>query len=73
MSNILDPFEMTDGERAHPLWMRLKAHLETQLQSKRTQNDSAKLTEPETAALRGHISCLKALLALGDDRPLTGD
>lgn len=71
MSDIPESFELTDGERAHPLWQRLKGHLETQLQSKRAQNDSAKLTEAETAALRGHIACLKATIALDQPRPQT--
>lgn len=73
MSDFLESFELASGEKTHPLWVRLKAHLETALQSKRAQNDNAKLTEQETAALRGHISALKALIALGDDRPSTGD
>ena len=37
----------------------------------RLQNDKAQ-TELETAVLRGQIKCLKGLLALGDDPPLTG-
>ncbi len=73
MIKFLDQFELTEGEKRHPLWMRLKSHLETQLQSMRERNDSAKLTEEETAALRGHIQCLKSLLTLGEDRPSTGD
>lgn len=69
----LEHFEMTDGEKAHPLWMRLKAHFETHLQTLRTRNDRA-MTELETATLRGHIHFLKAAIALGDDRPqTTGD
>lgn len=71
MSNIVESFELSDGEKMHPLWTRLKAHLETQLQSIRARNDSAKLTEADTAALRGQISALKALIALGEDRPDT--
>lgn len=66
----LEQFELTAGEKLSPLWARLKAHFETQLQSMRARNDRA-MTELETAALRGHISCLKALLALGEDRPQT--
>lgn len=73
MSEILESFELSDGEKAHPLWVRLKAHFETELQSKRAQNDSVKLTQLETATLRGHIQFLKAAIRLGDSRPLTGD
>lgn len=70
--DLLGAFELSDGEKMHPLWVRLKAHLETQLQSLRERNDRPQ-TEFETATLRGHIKCLRALIALGDDRPQTGD
>lgn len=62
-------FELTSGERMSPLWMRLKAHFEAELQLMRMRNDNPKLTEQDTAALRGNISRLKATIALGDDRP----
>jgi hypothetical protein len=51
---------------------RLKAHFETNYKILRARNDSA-LTEIETATLRGHIQFFKAAIALGDDRPQTGD
>lgn len=73
MSDPVPAFELSDGEKLNPLWVRLKAHFETRLQSLRIRNDSAKLTEAETASIRGHIQCLKAVIALGDDRPQTGD
>lgn len=72
MSDLLDALELSDGERMHPLWVRLKAHFETQLQSLRERNDRPQ-TELETATLRGHIKCMRAVIALGDSRPLTGD
>ena len=62
-------FDLTDGERNHPLWLRLKAHWLGQLDVLRKRNDSATMTEPETAALRGHIKCLKGVIALGDVLP----
>ena len=65
-------FELSDGEKMHPLWARLKAQFQNQLQVLRVKNDSSKLTEHETAEIRGHIKCLKAIIAVGDDRPLTG-
>lgn len=71
MSDI-EPFDLTDGEKMHPLWLRLKAHLEKQLQSLRERNDRPQ-AELETATLRGHIKCLRVILALGDDRPQTGE
>lgn len=64
-------FELSSGEKAHPLWAQLKAHLQEQLAGARVRNDNATLTEPETATLRGRIACLKSIIALGDDRPMT--
>ncbi len=72
MTDILDNFALTDGERSHPFWMRLKAHLESELQSRRVRNDRVDAPEQETAALRGEIRVLKALIRLGDDPPQTG-
>lgn len=60
-------FQLTDGERSHPLWCRLRAHLQDQLAALRLRNDDASMTEPATAALRGRIASLKAVIALGDD------
>lgn len=66
-------FELTHSDKASSLWQRLCFHLEDRLVRARQRND-ATLSEPETAALRGEIACLKKLLALGADRPmLTGD
>lgn len=65
-------FELRDGEKSHPLWKRLRAHLEQRLADHRAKNDDPAMTEIQTAALRGQIKCLKGLIALGDDRPLTG-
>lgn len=68
----MEPFELSDGEKMHPLWVRLKAHFEAELLRLRVKNDRA-LTEIETATIRGHIEFLKAAIRLGDDRPPTGD
>lgn len=55
------------------MWHRLKAYLTDRLETARISNDRA-LSEHETAALRGEIKTLKALISLGDDRPvMTGD
>ena len=70
MSKLLeDKFRLTDGERAHPLWLRLAAHLEQQLINLRGKNDGP-LSEMETATLRGNISCLKSIIALGKAPPV---
>lgn len=72
MSEITDnDFALTDGERHHPLWVRISAHLQTRLLQLRGKNDGA-LSEMETAALRGQIACLKSLMALGDEPPKDG-
>lgn len=63
-------FELTDGERANPLWMRLKTHFEGMLMSLRASND-ADQSEQKTAALRGEIKLLKRIIAFGDPRPDT--
>lgn len=68
----LEHFELTDGEKLHPLWLRLKAYLESELQRLRARNDKPQ-TELDTARLRGRIESTKALIGLGDDRPLTGE
>ena len=66
-------FELTDGEKSHPLWKRLSAYLELRLVFLRQQNDDADMTEQQTAALRGQIKSIRGIIALGDDRPLTGE
>lgn len=68
----LQGFELTEGEKAHPLWARLKSHLEEQLRVCRARNDGL-LSEMETAMLRGQIKAIKAIIRLGEARPPTGD
>lgn len=70
--DLFEDFELSPGEKMHPLWARLRAQLERNLDSLRRRNDGP-LDPVKTAELRGHIRCLKAVIALGDDRPLTGD
>lgn len=72
MSGPPDVFELSQGERHSPLWLRLKAHWMQQLENARLRNDGP-LDAAATAALRGEIRCLKQLITLGDDRPVTGD
>ena len=71
---MINHFVLSDNDKAQPIWARLRAHAESELTRLRIMNDSEKLTEMETATLRGHIKCLKVLLHLGDDPPdMTGD
>lgn len=67
----MSDFALTDGERHHPLWTRLSAHLTERLRELRGRNDGP-LNELETATLRGQINCLKGLIALGHDSPSDG-
>lgn len=67
------PFALSPGDRATPLWIRLVEHLEKRLQQQRINNDSPDLTEQQTAKIRGHIECLKGLIALGNERPVIPD
>ena len=67
----MSDFALTDGERHHPLWTRLSAHLTERLRDLRGRNDGP-LNELETATLRGQINCLKGIIALGDDPPTDG-
>lgn len=66
----MDAFELTAGEKSHPLWARLKSHLQDQLGAMRVRNDDQTLTDAQTAALRGRIAAFKQVLALGEDKPV---
>ncbi len=66
---IDSPFTLTDGERHHPLWVRLSAHLSERLAQLRGKNDGP-MTQDETLTLRGQIQCLKGIIALGNEPPL---
>lgn len=68
LKQIID-FYLTDEERTSATWQSVQARLEGMLAKKRIENDSPKLTDVETATLRGHIDCLKAILALGKKPP----
>ena len=64
-------FDMTYAERVSPFWVRLSGHLNNLLEQARMMNDRASNTEQSTAALRGRIACLKGIVALGSERPMT--
>lgn len=67
------PFELSEVDKHDPLWLRIKTHLTDRLASARRRNDDPQ-DEMTTAAIRGEIKTLKALISLHDDRPnLTGD
>ena len=54
-------------EKQSSVWLRLDAHLNETLKSLRSQNDGD-LDLIATSRLRGRISAIKQILALGEDR-----
>ncbi len=65
--NLMNGFMLTKEQRESQLWVSIVAHLNERLGELRKRNDSAKLSEAETARLRGHIQCLKSLIDLGKE------
>lgn len=63
------PFTLTNNDRLQPVWLKLKAYLTQELEAARKRNDNPQLSEQDTAAIRGDIKRLKALLALNEDDP----
>lgn len=63
----MNNFKLTPQERDTPLWKKLSAHFDARLSALRLRNDNPKLTDAETAALRGRISEVKELLCLSDE------
>jgi len=55
---------LTDGERHHPLWLKLEAHLQARVAILRAKNDGP-LDALQTATIRGQITEVKALLSYG--------
>jgi hypothetical protein len=60
--------KLTQYELQSAVWVKLREHLEQQLNDCRCRNDGD-LNEIETSRLRGRISCLKAILAIGEPTP----
>lgn len=60
------PFALTHEERTSALWHRLHAHLLSELDALRSQND-ADLGDVVTARLRGRIAALKEIAALNNE------
>lgn len=52
---------LTEADTHNPLWLKLKEHLESRLQSARCRNDGF-LNSNETERLRGRIAEMKYLL-----------
>jgi hypothetical protein len=57
------------NDRINPLWLALEKHFEERLVMLRARNDNPEISEIETAALRGRIAEVKAILGMGKERP----
>lgn len=60
--------ELSDAEKSSAAWGKVRAYLSNRLNELRVANDRD-MTEQETAKQRGRIAEVRALMALGDDRP----
>jgi len=60
-------FELTNEDLRTSLWLKLKEHLETQLQSARKKNDAVQNIDA-TNILRGEIRSIKRILALNEPK-----
>jgi len=63
---------LSSGEREHPLWRKLAAHMNERLVMLRAKNDGP-LDEMQTATMRGQIKELKALMSLGTAAPVSDE
>ena len=63
-----DPFTLSEGERHSPLWMKLAEYFQEKIDIAHGKLEG-EITEQQTAQWRGHIRCLKALIALGEESP----
>lgn len=61
-------FELSHTERHSELWRKLSKELTRRLEEQRKENDGP-LDAEATARVRGHIQCLRSIIALGDDPP----
>lgn len=56
-----------------PIWLKLRAHMEAELERYRISNDSPDNDIEATARLRGRIAQLKDLLGAGKPAPTVSD
>ena len=55
---------LSEGERNHPLWLKIESHLKERIVILRAKNDGP-LDTVQTATIRGQIEETKAMLAWG--------
>lgn len=58
---------LSKTDRLSPIWVAVRAHLEDRLDRLRLMNDNESLDAIHTAAIRGRIAEVKALLLIGED------
>lgn len=72
MTDAIKPESITrlldQNDRQSITWRKLNKHLEERLQALRARNDT-ELDPTATAKLRGEISAVKNILALGEKAP----
>lgn len=68
--NVPNKFFLTDGEKISTVWAKLEDHLKDRLEKARLKNDNPKLSELDTAMIRGEIHELKYLISLGAERKI---
>lgn len=67
--NEPEVFLLSPQERNSALWLKLRAHFKDKLALARGKNDGMQNDATVTAALRGDIRTLKAIIALDADAP----
>lgn len=72
MSDDLEIFELTSGERNSAMWLRIKAWLDKRLHDLQCRNENANLSADQTAALRGQIAEIRVFIRLGEEPPFDG-
>lgn len=58
---------LSKTDRLSPIWVAIKAHLESRLERLRLMNDNESLDAVQTASIRGRIAEVKGLLSVGED------
>jgi len=58
---------LSKTEQLSQVWLAIKSHLESRLERLRLMNENESLDAVQTAAMRGRIAEVKALLSIGDD------
>jgi hypothetical protein len=66
-----EPFRLAENDKQSGTWGKLSAHLKDRLETLRRQNDGERLTDIQTAVIRGKIAILKELCALEEEPPRT--